>query len=144
MPTWLKVVLIVGGSGALLLALVIGGFAWWLNANRDDLRAKGLAAQAEGQQYGTGKTSQACIDESLKRLDRTDGFMQRAVLGMFLKSCLQSAPSDPALCTGVPATSEILRSATWRNDLCAAHGKPGDQGCANLVGMIQEVCRPTP
>jgi hypothetical protein len=144
MPGWLKVLLIIFASGALLLCLVIGGFAWWISANRGALREKGLAFEAEGKQFGLGKTSDACIEESLTRLDRTSGIMDRALLGIFLKGCLQSAPRDPALCVGVPATSEIMKSATWRNDICAAHGKAGDQGCANLLGAIQDVCHPTP
>jgi hypothetical protein len=144
MPRWLKILLIIGASGALLLVLAIGGLAWWLNANRGELRQKGIAVEAEGTQYGLGKSSDACIDESLTRLERTRGIVQQALLGIFLKGCLRSAPRDPALCVGVPATSEIMQSATWRNDSCAAHGKRGDQACANLLGMIQEVCHPTP
>jgi hypothetical protein len=144
MPRWLKLLLIVGASGALLLGLAIGGFAWWLNANRGELREKGIAVEAEGKQFGLAKSSHECIDESLTRLERTRGIVQQALLGTFLKGCLRSAPRDPALCMGVPATSEILRSATWRNEVCVAHGKRGDQGCANLLGTIQEVCHPTP
>jgi hypothetical protein len=134
--------LILGTSGALLLALAIGGFVWWLIANRAELRQKGIAAQAEGKQYGVDKSSHACVDESLTRLDRTGGIIQQTMLGMFLKGCLRSAPRDPALCVGVPATSEMLQSAIWRTDTCAAHGKPGDEACARLFGMIQEVCHP--
>jgi hypothetical protein len=144
MPRWLTILLIVGASGALLLGMAIGGFAWWLNANRAEFREKGAVAEAEGKQYGLGKSSHECIDESLARLERASGIMQQALLGLFLKNCLLSAPRDPALCVGVPATSEMLRSATWRVDVCAAHGKPDDQACARLLGMIQEVCHPPP
>jgi hypothetical protein len=144
MPRWLKISVVLGASGALFVGLVIGGFVLWLHANRDQLRAKGRAAEAEGKQYGLDKSSHACIDESLTRLARTHGFWEQAVLGMFLKSCVQSAPSDPTLCEGVPATDDIWKTATWRNQFCAAHGKPGDQDCCNLVARIQEVCHPTP
>lgn len=142
MPRWLKVLLVVGVSGALLLGVAIGGFVWWLNANRGKLREQGVAIEGEGREYGVGKSSDACIDESLARLEHTNGILQRALLGIFLRSCLRSAPRDPALCVGVPFTTEILRSAAWRNEVCAAHGKKGDEGCAALVGMIQEVCHP--
>jgi hypothetical protein len=144
MPSWLKVVLIVGASGVLLLAAAIGGFAWWIYAKRGELKEQGTAAMAEGKQYGLGKSSQECIDGSLTRLEHTSGIMQHALLGIFLKSCLQSAQQDPSLCVGVPSTGEIFRSATWRNDICAAHGHPGDDACARLLGNIQEVCHPTP
>jgi hypothetical protein len=144
MPSWLKVVLIVAASGILLLALAIGGFAWWIYAKRGELRAQGIAAEAEGKAYGTGKSSQACIDGSLTRLEHTSGIMQQALLGIFLKGCLRSAPQDPALCDGVPSTGEIFRSVTWRTGICAAHGHPGDEACARLLGSIQDVCHPTP
>jgi hypothetical protein len=144
MPSWLKVVLIVGASGVLLLALAIGGVAWWIYAKRGEFKEQGTAAMAEGKEYGAGKSSQACIDGSLTRLAHTSGIMQQAFLGIFLKSCLKSAPRDPALCDGVPTTGEIFRSATWRNDICAAHGHSGDEACARLLGNIQEVCHPTP
>lgn len=145
MPRWLKILLVLGASGALLLGLAIGGFVWWFDANRGALREKGMAAEAEGKQYGLGKSSRSCIDESLHRLERADGMMQQALLGAFLKGCLRGAPSDPALCVRVPAKKEIFQSATWRNDTCAAYGKPGNQACFNLVGMIQEFCeKPVP
>jgi hypothetical protein len=143
MPRWLKILLVIGASGVLLLGLAIGGFVWWLNANREEFRKDGLAAEAEGERYGLGKSSPACIDESLTRLERSS-FLQQALLSIFLKSCLHSAPRDPALCAGVPATSEMVRSAFWRNEICAAHGKPGDQACARLLGAIQDVCHPKP
>jgi hypothetical protein len=144
MPSWLKIVLIVAASGVLLLAVAIGGFAWWLYAKRGELRAQGSAAEAEGKQYGLGKSSNACIDDSLSRLGHTTGIVEQAVLGIFLKGCLRSASRDPALCDGVPTTGEIFRSATWRNEICAAHGHPGDEACARLLGNIQEVCHPAP
>jgi hypothetical protein len=144
MPRWLKIVLVVGASGALFFGIVIGGFAWWFRANRAELRERGKAAEAEGKQYGLGKSSNACIDESLARVASTRGIMQQALLGVFMRGCLEGAPRDPALCVGVPATSEMMKSATWRNETCAARGKRGDQACFELVGTIQEVCHPSP
>jgi hypothetical protein len=68
--------------------------------------------------------------------------MEQAMLGVFLKGCLENAARDPRLCTGVPTTNEILQSARWRTEICAAHGKPGDEACARLLGTIQDVCHP--
>jgi hypothetical protein len=144
MPRWVKILLIIGASGAVLLGLAIGGVVWWFNANSAQLREKGLAAETEGKEYGLGKSSHACVDESFTRLERTSGIFQRAALGVFLKGCLEGAPRDPDLCVGVPATNEILQSGRWRNGVCAARGKLGDDGCFNLIGMIQEVCHPKP
>ncbi len=49
MPSWLKILLIVCASGVLVGGLAIGGFAWWLNSKRGELRAMGLAAEADGK-----------------------------------------------------------------------------------------------
>jgi len=144
MPLWLKIVVIMGASGTLLLGLAIGGLAWWLHANQRELRETGVAMAAEGKQYGSGKSSGACVDESFTRLERTSGIAPRALLGIFLKGCLLSAHRDSALCVGVPSTSELLKSFTWRNDVCARRGKPGDDGCFGLFRVIQEVCHPKP
>jgi hypothetical protein len=143
MPRWLKALLIVGGSGILLVGLAIGAFAWWLGANKGELRAKGVEAENRGREYARGKDSNACINESLVRLEHAGGIVEQALLGVFLKRCLESAARDPGLCTGVPATKEIFQSASWRNEICAAHGKPNDQACGRLLGTIQEVCHPT-
>jgi hypothetical protein len=143
MPRWLKVMLIVGGSGVALVGLAVGGFVWWLVANKGELRAKGIEAENRGREYASGKDSNACINESLVRLEHAGGIMEQAVLGVFLKGCLESAARDPRLCTGVPATNEIMASARWRSEICAAHGKPGDDACGRLLGTIQEVCHPT-
>jgi hypothetical protein len=144
MPGWLKVLLIGAASGVLLFALAIGGFGWWLYSHRGEFREKGVAAEAKGTRFGVGKSSRACIDESLTRLERTSSidFMQHADLEIFLRACLQSASRDPALCVGVPATGEIFPSVVWRNNTCAAHGKPGDQACGALLNAVQEVCHP--
>jgi hypothetical protein len=143
MRRWLKVLLIVGGSGIVLVGLAIGGFAWWLGAHKAELRAKGAEAESRGREYARGKDSNACINESLVRLEHAGGIVEQALLRVFLKGCLQSAARDPGLCAGVPATKEILKSASWRNEICAAHGKPSDQACGQLFGTIQEVCHPT-
>jgi hypothetical protein len=131
---------LIAASGLLLVCLAVGGFAWWLNANREKLREKGVAAQTEGEHFGTGKTSEACVDQSVMRLDRESGIVDQAMLELFLKACLESASRDPKLCVGVPATNEIFASASWRESVCAAHGKSNDQSCARLLTAIQEVC----
>jgi hypothetical protein len=142
MPRWLKVLLVIGASGGLLLGLAIGSFAWWLTAHRRELREKGISVEAEGKAYGVGKSAHTCIDESLTRLERTPGIVQSALLRMFVKGCLESATHDPALCLGVPATSDMFQSAIWRTNACTEYGKRGDEACANLLGAIQEFCHP--
>ncbi len=144
MPQWIKVLLIIAASGLLLLCLAIGGFAWWLHANQKAFTEKAFAALTEGKDFGSGKTSDGCIDESLTRLDRASGIVDQAMLGVFLKGCLESAPRDPKLCVGVPATNEILPGARWRQSVCADHGRPDDQACARLLEAIQNVCHPAP
>jgi hypothetical protein len=51
------------------------------------------------------------------------------------------------LCNNVPPTVEIMRSAQWRADICAANGHANDQRCPNLMSAMQNYCmnpRPLP
>jgi hypothetical protein len=140
MPRWLKILLIVATSGVLLLGLSIGGLMWWLSSHRGELRAQGIEAEAQARRFAQGKNSTACIHEAIARLDSAKGFVEQAVVNVFFKTCLSSAERTAELCVDVPPTSELLGSATWRVQTCAALGKPSDNACGRLMGAIQEVC----
>jgi hypothetical protein len=140
----------------MLLAVAVGDFAWriywqcldWQHREAEEL---GAPFEAEGKQYGLGKSSNACIDESLTRADRVSGSMSKeeslhkvGQVKEFLRGCLQTAATDPALCEGVPVPSEFALSAMWQNNACAAHGRPNDRSCAELLRTIEEMCDTTP
>lgn len=119
-----------------------GGIFIWFQANADELRASGKATLREGASFGSGKDARACIDEGLRRLPaaQASGIVAEATNKVFVESCLKIAKVDDTFCVGVPPRDEIMQSATWAVQTCAAAGKPGDQACARLVGAIQERC----
>lgn len=140
LSTGAKVAITVVAVLVLVIAGTCGGIALWINANADDLQAKGKAVMQEGAAFGSGKPAGACVDEGLRRLPNLDGIMAEATNKVFVESCLKTATLDAAFCAGVPPRDEIMKSATWAVDLCASLGKPGDQSCSRLVGAIQERC----
>src|SRR5436305_894655 len=102
MPRWLKVTLIVVGSGLGLLALGVGAVMWWFQSHREELLANAKKSDAEGEAYGQDKDSNACLHEAVSRLSTISGITQEVQLRIFLSGCLKSAKRDPALCLGVP------------------------------------------
>lgn len=140
LSTGAKVAIAVVGVLVLVVGGTCAGVALWLNANADDLQAKGKVIMQEGAAFGRGKPARACVDEGLRRLPNLDGIMAEATNKVFVESCLKTATVDAAFCAGVPPRDEIMKSATWAVELCAALGKAGDQSCSRLVGAIQERC----
>ena len=140
MKRGVKILLILAGSGAALVALLGVGGVWWWHANRDRLRVQGAAIRQAGRAFGDHRDSAACLNESLLRLDRKSGLVEDAYTNIFLKSCLATAARDPALCAGVPAEREIMASVRWRMSECSRYGRPKDERCGRLLSAIQDVC----
>ena len=81
----LKIFLIVAGAIVLLVALAIGGFAWWLSSNKDELKAQGDQVKAEATAFGQGRNGEACLAEGLRQLVACDGFMCKVKLNFMLQ-----------------------------------------------------------
>jgi hypothetical protein len=140
MPRWLKVILIVVGSGLVLLGLGVGAVVWWLQSHREELLASGKRAENEGQAFAQGKDSNGCLHEAVARLSTTSGISQEVTLRIFLTACLKAVPHEPALCVGVPEESEIMQTVAWRVQTCKDQGKAGDDACARLMAGVQSAC----
>ena len=142
MPTWLKIVLAFVGIGLVGGGLVIGGFVWWVSANKDDLAREGKAAMTEGTEYGRTHTKGECVDEGLRRLDACGsvGFVCEATNKMRMQACVR-ASTQGDVCEGVPGRDEIMKGAMWASDECRRRGRAGSQPCGRLMQGVQEVCR---
>ncbi len=147
MPTWLKLVLAFLGIGLLGGGLVIGGFVWWVSANKDDLAREGKAAMAEGTEYGQTHTKDECVDEGLRRLDACGsvGFVCEATNKMRMEACIRASAAGTRpgrdVCADTPGRDDIMKSAMWANEECRRRGRAGSQPCGRLMQGIQEVCR---
>jgi hypothetical protein len=141
MPKWLKILLILAGLGILALALLIGGIALWVNANKDDLVKQGRVAKEEGQAFGSTHSKAECVNEGLRRLDECGamGIMCEAQNNLRLTSCMRVASEDRS-CSGVPSKSDILKLALWSNQECANRGRQGSQPCGRFMQALSDAC----
>lgn len=142
MPRWLKVVSIVFGCIALLCVVSSAAAYSWFNENKEKLKGVGERARNEGHAFAYQHDAEQCVDEALRRLEDHRGIVEQAELKLFLKACLEKAQRPPQFCDGVPPRSEILASASWAVERCAAKGRSNDQECARLMQGIQEACQP--
>ena len=140
MPTWVKVVLVVVIAGFLLLVAGVVIFARWVKAQGAQLQEQGKATIAEAEAFGRGKDGEACVAEALERMKTADGFIGEAKTKVFLQHCLGTATVAPQTCEGVPAPTEILKTAQWTVDECARRGYPNNQRCTRLIGALQVHC----
>ena len=63
----LKIFTIVAGAVVLFVALLFGGFAWWLSSNRDELKAIGDQVKAEAIEFGRAINGEDCVAERQAR-----------------------------------------------------------------------------
>ena len=135
----LKIFLMVTAAVILLVALLIGGFAWWLSSNKDELKAMGDQVKAEAIEFSQGRNGEACLAEGLRQLGACDGFMFKVKTRVFLTACLESAAPSPILCEGAPSSGRILESVQWRLRQCADIPLDTDD-CQSLFGELQDFC----
>jgi hypothetical protein len=109
---------------------------------KDDLQA----TKHEGEAFGASRQDQECVSESIARVDRCtpEGPLARAMCnarqGVFLDGCLDKAHATPALCEGAPKSYNIMEIATWSVRSCEHSGHGGQQGCAQLMNRIHDLC----
>ena len=144
MPKWLKVVLAILAVVMLLCGLTSGGLYYWVSKNGAQLKREGEKAKRDGAAFGWNHDAEECVDEGLRRLGEHHGIIDQAETKLFLKACLEKAKRPDGFCTGVPAHGEIMASATWAVQRCAAKSKPQDQDCARLMQGVQEACESAP
>lgn len=141
MTRGVKIALFVALGFVLVVLGTCGGVYAWFQANAERLAAEGKASMREGAHFGGGKEAPACVEEALRRLDQGDlGIVGEAKNKTFLEACLGVATRPAGFCDGIPPRDQIIASATWALDRCAALGRPQSQPCTRLVGAIQERC----
>ena len=139
MPGWLKVILIVVGAFVLII-FVIGFVAYRsLQARAPELKAAVEKAQRDGAAFGAGKQPADCIDEALRRPDRTFTGMIRT--RMFSEACFKASTQPPGYCDQVP--SGIIDTAKWANAECARRKLAGDEACVQVYTAAGQYCHPS-
>jgi hypothetical protein len=140
---WWVVALAIGGVLMLCVALVVGGFVWWLSENRGRLREAGKQAQAEAEVYAANHDQNECMEEGLRKLSECGGIalVCEGVTKAFTVACLQNARKVEGFCEGVPPKSEIIQTSLWVISSCERWGRqPDDQKCHRFMQGVPEAC----
>src|SRR3712207_1104897 len=118
MPTWLKVVLIVGGLLLVVVVLAVVGFVYVAQKYGPGLVAAGKQSVEEGRAYGRATDEQGCVDESVARHKRAEGFAGIINTSIFMNSCLEVSRPTPNFCDAVPRRIDFMKAARWQLDEC--------------------------
>jgi hypothetical protein len=141
MPGWLKVVI-----GVFLVLTILGGvgafFAVrWLRGEAASMKEAAEAMDREARAFAQGKNAEACVAESLARVDRCGGgVLCQVKTRVFLSRCLAAVEVPADFCADVP--TGITAAAKWQADECARRGRPNDQACMQVMMGLVEYCRP--
>jgi hypothetical protein len=140
MPTWMKVLLIVGGL--LVVLLVAAGVATFFVVRRygPALVEAGKQTMAEGTEYGRRTDNEGCLNEAVARQARIKGIAEVVKNGIFMRSCLEASRPTPGFCDDVPGRMEFMRAARWQLDQCKRHGLTQEQQCGQLFQQVQQFC----
>ena len=140
MPTWMKVLLVVG---VLLVLLVVGGaVAVFLLARTygPGLVEAGKQTYEEGMEYGRRTDNEGCLNEAVARHARADGFAAQIKNNVFMRACLDASRPTPGFCDAVPPRTEFMKSIGWQSQQCQRYGLSAEQQCSQLFSSVQQFC----
>lgn len=131
---------IVGGFGVLIIAAIVAG-AIWVGRGGSGVLQQAMDADARGKRLGALVSARACLDTAFADHARGEGrsIMGSAAERIFLENCFNASRPAPGLCDSVPATREILRTATWSNQACRVRGF-NDVYCPGLLQELAAYC----
>ncbi|MCA2981854.1 MAG: hypothetical protein INH41_10090 [Myxococcaceae bacterium] len=140
MKTWVKFVVAALVLGVLTCGGVIGGAAWWFDANKENLRADGERAKADAEKFARQSDADGCVTEALRRLSASEGLMEEVRVKVFLSECLRRAPRRADFCAGVPDDASLVASTAWSLEFCADETGVDPQACGRLSQAILKAC----
>ena len=140
MPTWLKVVLIVGGLLFVLVVAAAAGLFFVARKYGPALVEAGKHSIEEGQEYGRRTDNEGCLNEAVARHGRAKGFGDAISTNLFLHSCLDASRPTPHFCDDVPTPTEFIKSAHWQLDECKRYGLSPESQCGQLFQQVQQFC----
>jgi hypothetical protein len=134
-------VLIFGCSAVVVIAIVaVVAGVWFVRSKSGEWIAQGKAVRAEGGSFGLHASESQCLSETMTRYRSAPGMMGGVKQSVWLGGCLDASAYDPEFCTGVPPMEEIVRTAEWRNRVCAGFGLSGDPTCPSMLSEMQRYC----
>ena len=145
MPTWMKVLLVVG---VLLVVLIVGAVvAGYFVVRRygPGLMETTKQGGGEGREYGRLTDNEGCVNEAVARQSRAEGLGDVFKNVLFLRPCLEASRPTPGFCDGVPRQTEFMKAIAWQQQQCQRYGLPPEKQCSQLFRQVQQFCdeRPT-
>ena len=140
MPTWMKVLLVVG---VLLVLLFVGGVVavyFLARAYGPGLVEAGKQTYNEGVEYGRRSDNEGCLNEAVARHARAEGFTDMIKINVFMRACLEASRPTPGFCDGVPRQTEFLKAVGWQQRQCQRYGLSPEKQCGQLFQQVQQFC----
>jgi hypothetical protein len=140
MPTWLKVVLIVGGLLVVLVVASLVGLFFVAKRYIPEMVEAGKQNTEEGQRYGRLTDNEGCVNEAAARHKHAEGFRDLIKEPFFIQACLAASRPTPGFCDDVPSRFEFMKSARWQLDECKRYGLAPESQCGQLFQQVQQFC----
>lgn len=140
MPTWMKVLLVVG---VLLVLLIVGAVVaafFLVRTYGPGLVETTKQSMDEGREYGRLTDNEGCVNEAVARQSRAEGISDLFKTTLFLRPCLEASRPTPGFCDTVPRQTEFMKSIGWRQQQCQRYGLSEDKQCGQLFGQVQQFC----
>ena len=136
----MKVLLVVG---VLLVLLFVGGVvaAYFLaRTYGPGLVEAGKQTYNEGVEYGRRSDNEGCLNESVARHARAEGFTDMIKINLFMRACLEASRPTPGFCDGVPRQTEFMKAVGWQQRQCQRYGLSPEKQCGQLFQQVQQFC----
>src|SRR3954471_20046062 len=140
MPTWLKIVLVIGGLLLVLAVAGVLGVVYVAKKYGPGLMEAGKHSMDEGREYGRRTDNEGCVGEAVARHKRVGGLGDMISNGIFFRGCLDASRATPGFCDDVPTRLEFMKSARWQLDECKHYGLAPESQCGQLFPQGQQFC----
>jgi hypothetical protein len=140
MPTWLKVLLIIGGLVVMLVIVTVVATVVVVKRYGPQFVETVKQTGNEGEEYGRRTDNEGCVNEAVARHSHAEGFGDMLKNTIFLRTCLDASRPTPGFCDGVPRQVEFLKGAQWQLQQCKRYGLRPEQQCTQIFQQVQQFC----
>jgi hypothetical protein len=139
-PTWLKILLIIGGLIVVLVVVTVIATFVVVKRYGPEIVETVQKTGNEGEEYGRRTDNEGCVNEAVARHSHAEGFGDMVKDTIFLRTCLDASRPTPGFCDGVPHQIEFIRGAQWQLQQCKRYGLRPEQQCTQIFQQVQQFC----
>ena len=140
MPTWLKVLLIIGGLIVVLVIVTVVATFVVVKRYGPEIVETVQKTGNEGEEYGRRTDNEGCVNEAVARHSHAEGFGDMVKDTIFLRTCLDASRPTPGFCDGVPHQIDFIKGAQWQLQQCKRYGLRPEQQCTQIFQQVQQFC----